>query len=90
MECEPQWQDIQSWESPDALEGTLQRIEHASSGLTALLIGGQWLSGISASSLPITMKLGAFVRAIRARQGQGGAHHEWIATTDTRIYEVTA
>lgn len=90
MGCEPHWQDIQTWKTPDALEGALQRIEHASSGLTALLIGGQWLSGISASSLPNTMKTGAFVRAIRARQRQGGAHQEWIATTDTRIYEVTA
>lgn len=89
MECGPHWQDIQTWKTPDALEGTLQRIEHASSGLTALLIGEQWLSGISACALPNTMKPGAFVRAIGARQRLGGAQ-EWIATPYTRIHEVTA
>jgi hypothetical protein len=86
MSCEPQWEAIGSWDRPDALQGPVGRIEYSSSGATALLIDGQWLTGIPVKALPPGAAPGQFARAIRVRRRGGSMSREWTATSTTRIH----
>lgn len=48
--CEPHWAATATWPDVDAVEGTVQRAEHAATGVVALLLntanGAAWISGI--------------------------------------------
>jgi hypothetical protein len=85
MSCEPQWDAIGSWDRPDALEGTVGKIEYSSSGATALLIDGQWLTDIPVKALPTGAAPDQFARAIRDRRRDGSMPREWTTTSTTRI-----
>lgn len=86
MSCEPQWDAIGPWDRPDALEGTVGKIEYSSSGANALLIDGQWLTGIPVKALPPGAAPGQFARAIRIRRRGGSMSGEWTTTSTTRIH----
>ncbi|GAA2173479.1 hypothetical protein GCM10009784_07930 [Arthrobacter parietis] len=86
MTCEPHWKAVTAWDPPDAIEGTVSRIERSSSGVTALRIGGQWLTGITDSQLPDDVMPGRFVRAVRIRRrNDGTTPEEWAASSITEI-----
>lgn len=86
MTCEPHWKAVAAWDSPDAIEGTIVGIERSNSGVVAVSIGGDWLTGIANSQLPAGAKPGEFVRAVRIRRrGDGTAPPEWAASSITDI-----
>lgn len=85
MTCQPHWDAVQDWDHPDAIEGAIGNIEHSSSGAAALLIGGQWVTGIPASVLPDGAAPGQFARAVRVRRRNDTTPEEWAASSTTRI-----
>lgn len=85
MTCQPHWDAVQAWDQADAIEGAIGNIEHSSSGTAALLIGGQWLTGIPASAFPDGAAPGQFARAVRVRRRNDSAPEEWAAGSSTRI-----
>jgi hypothetical protein len=68
--CEPHWNAVPTWDAPDAIEGRIIQIEHAKTGVVALLIGTQlgshWITHIPRDRLPAQAKPGSFVRIIYA------------------------
>jgi hypothetical protein len=86
MICEPHWKAVTAWDPPDAIEGTISSIERSSSGVAAMHIGGQWLTGITGSQLPDGAMPGRFVRAVRVRRrSDSTAPAEWAASSITDI-----
>lgn len=88
MSCEPHWRAVAAWDPPDAVEGTIGGIERSSSGMVAMSIGGQWLTGIASHQLPDDAAPDRFARAVRVRRRSDGTiTSEWAAssTTDIRI-----
>lgn len=86
MTCEPHWKAVAAWDPPDAIEGTIVSIERSSSGMVAVSIDGQWLTGIVGSHLPDDAKPGQFARAVRVRRRSPGTEPpEWAATCSTDI-----
>lgn len=87
MTCEPHWDAAPDWERPDAIEGTIDKIERSTSGTAALLIGGRWLTGVAEDRLPDSIAPGKFVRAVRVQLRSDGEPEEWAAggTTLVRI-----
>lgn len=90
MTCQPHWDALPAWEHADALEGEIRNIERSSSGTVALLIGGQWLTGISASSLPDGAAPGQFARAVRVRRHNDSMPGQWTADRSSHIQVVPA
>lgn len=85
MACEPQWDAVRTWDSPDAIEGTIARVERSSAGSVALLIDGRWLTGVPASVLPRDVAVGQTARAVRVRRRSTTPPEEWSATAWTAI-----
>lgn len=85
MTCQPHWDAVPGWDSPDAIEGEIGNIEHSNSGLTALLIGTQWLTGLSAGALPDGVAPGQFARAVRIRQRNQSSPDEWTASRRSHV-----
>lgn len=85
MICQPHWDAVQDWDHPDAIEGAIGKIEQSSSGATALLIGGQWVTGIPPSVLSDGAAPGQYARAVRVRRRNDSTPEEWAANSSTRI-----
>lgn len=85
MGCQPHWDAISAWDDADAIEGEVAAIEYSSSGTAAVQIGGQWLTGISATILPSNLAPGQFARAVRVRRGRGNASGDWSASSRSRL-----
>ncbi|AIF40725.1 hypothetical protein HX89_07000 [Dermacoccus nishinomiyaensis] len=83
--CEPHWDAISAWDDADAIEGEIAAIEHSSSGTAAVQIGGQWLTGISATILPSNLAPGQFARAVRVRRRSGSVSGDWSASSRSRL-----
>lgn len=83
--CEPHWGAISAWDDADAIEGEVAAIEHSSSGTAAVQIGGQWLTGISATILPSNLVPGQYARAVRVRRRRGNASGDWSASSSSRL-----
>jgi hypothetical protein len=86
VRCEPHWDAISAWDDADAIEGEVAAIEHSSSGTAAVQIGGQWLTGISATLLPSNLAPGQFARAVRVRRRRGNASGDWSASSSSRLH----
>lgn len=85
MTCQPHWDALPTWDRPDAIEGAISKIEHSSSGKTALRIGSQWLTGIPAISIPGGAEPGEFARVVHVRRRYERTPDEWAASSNTRI-----
>lgn len=85
MACDAHWDDVKSWDGPDAIEGVIRLIEESTSGKSALLIGNKWLTGVPKGSLPTDASPGQFLRAIRVRHINDGTVQEWATTRSTVI-----
>jgi hypothetical protein len=85
LECEPHWAAAPDWAKRDCLEGTIEHIEHAANGLTALrlrsLDGEAWISGIPTSI--ISADVGSTIRLVRVylRQNADDAGNRWRWST---------
>lgn len=85
MTCQPHWDAVPVWDRTDAIEGTIGNVERSSSGATALLIDGRWVTGIPARVLPDGAAPGQFARAVRVRRLDDSTPEEWVASSSTRI-----
>lgn len=86
MTCEPHWKAVSVWDPLDAIEGIIVSIERSSSGMVAVSIDGQWLTGIVGSQLPDDARPGQFARAVRVRRRSPGMEPpEWAASSITEI-----
>ncbi|MGQ3505004.1 hypothetical protein ACT9SR_12855, partial [Enterococcus faecalis] len=79
------WDAVPVWDRTDAIEGTIGNVERSSSGATALLIDGRWVTGIPARVLPDGAAPGQFARAVRVRRLDDSTPEEWVASSSTRI-----
>ena len=72
IECQPHWDAATSWPETDCVEGTIERIERAENGLTALHLqtsaGLQWVSGIP--SVLVTAAVGERLRLLRLKRSE--------------------
>jgi hypothetical protein len=79
--CEPHWEAASEWPQPDCVEGTIEHIERAANGLTAIRVRSraetEWISGIPT---PLVMAdVGSTVRVVRVyrRQTPEADQHHW-------------
>jgi CRISPR/Cas system-associated exonuclease Cas4 (RecB family) len=78
--CEPHWGVVTTWPDVDAVEGAVQRAEHAATGVVALLLetadGAAWVSGIPRAFADVIA--GDVIRCVRVRHVEtSGATPEW-------------
>lgn len=83
--CQPHWEAMREWDHPDAIEGVVEKVERSTSGLAALQIDGEWLTGIPERSLLTSDLVGRSVRVVRLRRTSVGGLHEWIFSEDSRF-----
>lgn len=85
MTCQPHWDAVSGWEHPDAVEGTIGKIERSSSSTAALLIGDLWITGVPEAMLPVGTVPGKYVRVVHVRRRKNGEPGEWTADSTTQI-----
>lgn len=91
--CQPQWDEVASWERPDAIEGTVLRSSASSNGRSAILLRCEeqdvWLTQLPTEVLqPALLTPGGRLRVVRVlapRRAIEGRTPEWRATELTEI-----
>lgn len=84
MSCEPQWKALDDWPSPDAVRGTVEKLEISSAGYVALRLSGEWVTGLSVDAVP-AIAAGDHAKIVRLISRPHTIPREWLATRSTSI-----
>lgn len=89
VECEPQWEAVSTWDHPDALRGTIERLEFAQNGVVTIgvLDKGvlQVIRQLSATSVPDELTVGDRVAVLRVRASGGASPTDWVAQPSATV-----
>ncbi|WP_371441649.1 MULTISPECIES: PD-(D/E)XK nuclease family protein [Dietzia] len=85
LRCGAHWNDVATWERPDALEGRVRVIERSTAATISISVDGKWLTGIPAHAVKDDLNIGSFLRAVRVRRLSYREPEEWAYTAHSLI-----